>query len=879
MRNRFVESSTRLVLRRHGTLAVVGVVAGSIAWSSLSATGDVSAAVRQADSVPVTEVALEQSAYADGTEPGLEEPGDPIEELWTARTRVFDVNESDANVTQVYSGPVNFLEDGEWTPIDTDLVEANTGDTTTESTPVEIVLPAVTSTIHSIAELELPNGDRLSYTMEAIEPTPVTVDENENIARYEDVVPGVSVEFEPLPYGIKETIVVASNEAPATYRFALELDGLTPEIDRGTVVFYGESGQPRFVIPPGTMIDSAQPHGASSDGVAYQLSPDASFLDVTVDQAWLDDPARVFPVYIDPTTLLYSSTTDTFFRSGSTSNFSSSLALDVGRGAAGNSNRAFMRFGLGSLTDMNVHAATVNLWQAEASGSCAGSPTTLHPVTSAYPWGETTWPGPRYDEEYLAGSITSGAGYSSSCPAAIVSTDLTRLTRDWVSGSLPNRGIALVTPNESLYAGHKRYAAAETYTIPSLSVLWTDPTVPGHPSTPSQLSPSGPISTSSATLSATFIDPQGDTGRITFRLYDQNGAPISSHVSSVVSSGATASVTTGALPLDVPVTWRATARNDAATQYSVVSNEVELIRASSTITSPAPYSLLTSSTTLAASLGTGVAAPSSVNLLIDGVVVANDATAPYSFAGLPLTGIEDGYHEASTQLVGGAQAGATSPLIGLYTGSVIEAGPPGTANPQAPTIESTPDFYNMFPSWATADGCIEGRVCQADNGRHTVYLGYLNTRMRDATRFILNNAYRPVPYISIVYETEPRLSGPGETDVIYGYGSLPNNVWGRANCNDSLGASQFRCDQFYVYYDGAQICNRWCDPDNITMFRSIACHETGHTFGLLHGNQADPEPGVSRNTYDLRCMRTKPLVPDTGLGDQNRAMLVATYRP
>jgi hypothetical protein len=89
--------------------------------------------------------------------------------------------------------------------------------------------------------------------------------------------------------------------------FPLALDGLTARInEEGAVVYEDDAGQTRFETPPGWMMDSALEGGEAgvvSHGVTYRLvdREGGQALEVKVDRAWLDDPARVYPVTVDPT--------------------------------------------------------------------------------------------------------------------------------------------------------------------------------------------------------------------------------------------------------------------------------------------------------------------------------------------------------------------------------------------------------------------------------------------------------------------------------------------------------------------------------------------------------------------------------------------------
>jgi len=75
------------------------------------------------------------------------------------------------------------------------------------------------------------------------------------------------------------------------------------------------------------------------------------------------------------------------------------------------------------------------------------------------------------------------------------------------------------------------------------------------------------------------------------------------------------------------------------------------------------------------------------------------------------------------------------------------------------------------------------------------------------------------------------------------------------------------CDQFYVEYHGDRICpGTYCD--SVAFQRTLACHETGHTVGLLHGSNANPATTDTDTSFN--CMRTNPMpANDTVMGTHN----------
>lgn len=166
-------------------------------------------------------------------------------------------------------------------------------------------------------------------------------------ASFAEVVPGVGVEFALGASQLKETLVLDGPDAPDRFVFDLALEGLRARfakdgsvelVDIPPEVPAGEEPIAETVvarIPPGFMVDSSVPEGqgdaAMSWCVSYQLAeaPTGAELVVQLDRAWLDDPARVFPVLVDPT-VLYSELDGTYVTACAPADNSALGTLKVG---------------------------------------------------------------------------------------------------------------------------------------------------------------------------------------------------------------------------------------------------------------------------------------------------------------------------------------------------------------------------------------------------------------------------------------------------------------------------------------------------------------------------------------------------------------------
>jgi hypothetical protein len=124
---------------------------------------------------------------------------------------------------------------------------------------------------------------------------------------YPGVRPDAAVSFTAGTGLVKESIVLSSPSAPDTWVFPLDLKGLRAEMGPGGVVEFADSaGGVLAYVPRGFMTDSdispRSGDGATSYGVTYSLVTVAGrqAIRMTLDAAWLDSKARVYPVTVDP---------------------------------------------------------------------------------------------------------------------------------------------------------------------------------------------------------------------------------------------------------------------------------------------------------------------------------------------------------------------------------------------------------------------------------------------------------------------------------------------------------------------------------------------------------------------------------------------------
>lgn len=175
----------------------------------------------------------------------------------------------------------------------------------------------------SLVVPQLTASKRTPVAAEITEPTSIKTFEEAKTARfsssvlYEEVMPGVDLEYIAGIGGVKENIIVKAPMESYAFTFALELDGLRPELQKeGHVLIYDEDTKElKYEIPMPFMYDGMK--NICGD-VSYTLEENGGtyYLTVSADADWINAEGRTFPVTIDPTfTTTKSNVYDTYISS------------------------------------------------------------------------------------------------------------------------------------------------------------------------------------------------------------------------------------------------------------------------------------------------------------------------------------------------------------------------------------------------------------------------------------------------------------------------------------------------------------------------------------------------------------------------------------
>ncbi|WP_169454351.1 LamG-like jellyroll fold domain-containing protein [Catelliglobosispora koreensis] len=435
---------------------------------------------------------------------------------------------------RVFQSAVNFRgTDGKLRPISTTLREAGDGRWQTAESPVKVSVAgfiksspggaeaatfaaeAAAGTTESVlgasptttelASVTFPGGQELGYSM--LDARIARGVQAGSAVTYRDVQPGIDVELVALSSGIKETLVLKRRVPGNSWVFPLRLKGLTAKVDvDGSIALIGTDGKPVAAIPRGYMQDSkvaADGEFTTSNGVTYELITvdGQQALKITADKKWLDDPARVYPVEIDPTAQLWDDLNDIYVDASGIQDINS---LGVGCfGTPCDRRRAFLSFAnfgsyaygppANSLYGMRITGANLHLFHTWSEDCPSTRSVAAYQVAES--WSRTSIRHGKYPGANLGPMI--GDLYISNNSPACTNTggnrtigtwwtmNITNLNifNEWSLDYTKNHGIALVSENDDDRKGWKRFTSrnhdpANGWYAPYIDFTWEYNTPP-----------------------------------------------------------------------------------------------------------------------------------------------------------------------------------------------------------------------------------------------------------------------------------------------------------------------------------------------------------------------------------------------------------------
>ncbi len=371
--------------------------------------------------------------------------------LRTATSRTYQ--QAGQSVADIYPSAVNYQDtQGAWQPIDNILVASSVSGYAYQNAAnrYSVLFPQSLG----ISPIKVQLGS--SWVSFSLMGATASGTVSGNSIAY--ALPGATLTFTALGDELKESLSLAGPTSPSTYSFAVQFspDLIAGSNAQGGIDFQGNGGRPVFSFAPPFMQDSAAlPVFSRAVSLGLAKTGDGITVTLAADPSWLADPARVYPVTVDPTVDLNPSP-DCFIEgnAGRDSNYCGNTELYAGLGTGSTPNRSLLKFCVQGCLPAGVSLQSASLVMDLVSESTT-TPLALsfealtRSWTSSLTWdkydGTNPWTTPGGDYTTTdAGSNTLGGGLG------ITTTDLTSLVRDWLSGTLANDGLIVKEPTETV---------------------------------------------------------------------------------------------------------------------------------------------------------------------------------------------------------------------------------------------------------------------------------------------------------------------------------------------------------------------------------------------------------------------------------------------
>jgi RHS repeat-associated protein len=407
-----------------------------------------------------------------------------LQEITSLRTRTSDTYQtpSGAYQTVVSAGSMNYQDaSGAWQPIDDTLVPSAVAGYAyqNKANAYTVLLPASLGG----APVKVTAGSQwVSYSLAGAS-GPGTVSGATDT--FTSVLPGVNLSYTAEPDQVKEAITLTGPAAPVRFSFHVQMSpGLSAQATAGGVSFSDSSGHTVLQVPAPVVVDASGSDAASSAAVSLASTSVAGGLTVTVavDPAWLAAAGRVWPVTIDPSTVLNPSQDCAISEATPTTSYCTSPTMTVGSGSnLSYTRRALVQFNLSSISaDAQVVDADLALY---LSGETTTHTSPLEVRQLSHSWtNSATWNS--YDGTHPwddpGGDFTSTQFGTNPTVGGTVNTwvhfDPTALVQNWVDDptDTANDGLVVKEPTEHTINNEFQFSSSEGTNPPTLTVTWMD---------------------------------------------------------------------------------------------------------------------------------------------------------------------------------------------------------------------------------------------------------------------------------------------------------------------------------------------------------------------------------------------------------------------
>ncbi|MER7361606.1 LamG-like jellyroll fold domain-containing protein [Nonomuraea wenchangensis] len=366
-------------------------------------------------------------------------------------TRQVFANPDGTFTSETSALPERVRRDGGWADVDPTLTFAADGSVRTVATPLELTFSGGgTAPLAAIGQ----GGRSVAMTWPGSLPKPVL---DGDTATYGEVLPGVDLKVTASVLGFSEVLVVRTREAAANpalneLAFGLRAKGLSVRrTETGGLSAVTESGAELFHAPAPRMWDSSGTTAAPAtleagprrEGRQAVMGVDVGQdrLALTPDKTLLTGPGTVYPVYLDPQWSGSKLAWTYVDKAYPAQKYWNSSHMPEAGAYGGGVKRSFFRMDSDNVNGKHILRATFRITQIKSWG-CTSDPQAVQLWLTGGISTSTTWSHqPSWSE--WQDSVSSDAGYSSSCPDKGIEFDVTKAVVKAAKGGWSNTTFGL----------------------------------------------------------------------------------------------------------------------------------------------------------------------------------------------------------------------------------------------------------------------------------------------------------------------------------------------------------------------------------------------------------------------------------------------------
>jgi len=371
----------------------------------------------------------------------------------------------------VYSSAVHYKVNGKFEEIDNSLVQSRSDVTLVENIANAFSVKFAKNT-NSNKIVNFSSGSLgFSWGFEGLAKSFITIDNSDSkkitdltnisktqsMALYTDAFLNTDIQYILDGDQLKENFILKSKGAPTSFTQTITIQQGSVSEEEGKIVFKDKEGFTQFIVGNLSMSDAL---GEFSDKVTYSYVKTAQGIDLTItaDQTWINDPARVYPITVDPSLQTPKdsiSIDDVHVASGQSSqNFGGSTPLKSGYGSTSNINYTYLRFALPKLTSSDlVISARLGMY---VFSSTTVDPTNVqvnvYEVKSTWSESTVTWNNKPSNNSTIE-------DYEMVASSEWAYWDITRITKLWYTTEI-NYGV--LVKNQVENANYKEYYSSDT---------------------------------------------------------------------------------------------------------------------------------------------------------------------------------------------------------------------------------------------------------------------------------------------------------------------------------------------------------------------------------------------------------------------------------